>query len=83
MNSYKNVLELIVTSSNEDQEGILERASTSLPREQIPNYRVILEIFHSSAETVAEEDYFDISANSLESDCKRMKQNSSPDSREP
>ena len=54
MNIYKNVLELIVISSNEDQEGILERASTSLAREQIPNYRVILEIFHSSAETVAE-----------------------------
>ena len=45
---------------------------------------VVLEISHSSAEAVAdEEEYFDLSADSLESDCKIMRLNSRLDSLEP
>ena len=45
---------------------------------------MILEISQSSAEAVAdEEEYFAISPDSLESDCKRMRLNSSLDSLEP
>ena len=84
MNSYKCVFELIDISSSDDEEGILQKASTPLPREQTPNYRVILENSHFSAEAVAdEEEYFDISADSLESYCRRMRLNSSLDSLEP
>ena len=42
------------------------------------NYRVVLEISHSSAGAVAdEEEYFDLSVESLENNCKRMRLNSS------
>ena len=84
MNSYKSVFQLIVISSSEDEEKILERASMPLPREQIPHYRVILEISHFLAEAVADEErYFNTIADSLESDCKRMRLNTSLDSLEP
>ena len=74
MNNYKNVFELIDISSSEDEEGLLERASTPLQRESIPNYRVVLETSYSSVEATADrEEYFDISTDSLESNCKKMK----------
>ena len=68
-------------TSSEDEEGILERASTPLPREPIPNYRVVLEISRSSAKAVADkEQYFAVSADSLELNCKKkMKLDSSLD----
>ena len=73
MNSLKNVYEL-----SEDERDSVERSSTPLPREAIPNYRVILENSLSSAEVVAdEEEYFDVSADSLEASYKRIKLNSS------
>ena len=78
MNSVKNVYELIDFSSSEDERDFVERSSTPLPREAIPNYRVILENSLSSAEAVAdEEEYFDVSADSLEASYKRIKLNSS------
>ena len=84
MNNYKNVFELIDISSSEDEEGLLERASTPLPRMTIPNYRVMLETSQSSIEATAdEEEYFDISTDSLESSCKKMKLNHSLETLEP
>ena len=79
MNSYKSTYELVDISSDEEEN--LERASTPLPRCEIPNYRVILEVPRSPAEaTVDEEEYFDLSLDSLESDCKRLKLNISYES---
>ena len=54
-----------------------ERTSTPLPKSQQMTYRVVLEISHSSAGAVAdEEEYFDLSADSTENNCKRMRPNS-------
>ena len=51
-----------------------ETTSTTVPRTYQENYMIVLELFHSSTEALAdEEEYFDISADSLESNCKRMK----------
>ena len=80
MNFFKNVYELIDISSSEDERDFGERSSTPLPREAIPNYRVILEMENSlsPAEAVAdEEEYFDVSADSLEASYKRIRLNSS------
>ena len=78
MNSLKNVYELFDISSSEDESESVERSSTPLPREAIPNYRVILKNSLSSAEAVAdEEEYFDVSADSLEASYKKIKLNSS------
>ena len=78
MNSLKNVYELIDISSSEDESELVERSSTPLPRETLPNYRVILKNSLSSAEAVAdEEEYFDVSADSLEASYKRIRLNSS------
>ena len=66
--------------SSEYEEGFLERVSTPLPRERIPNYRVVLEISRSSAEAVTDdEEYFDVSAESLVIICKKMRLNSKVD----
>ena len=66
MNKNKNVFELVDISSREDEEELLERAST--------NYRVVLETSYSSVEATADgEECFDISTDSLESSCKKMK----------
>ena len=74
MNNYKNVFELVDISSSEDEEGLLERASTPLHRESIPNYRVVLETSYSSVEATADgEECIDISTDSLKSNCKKMK----------
>ena len=60
-----------------------ERASTPLPRESISNYRIVLNTSLSPTEAVAdEEEYFEISADSLEADCKRMRLNSTLESLE-
>ena len=61
----------------------MERAYTPLPQKYNPNYRIVLEMSHSSAEATSdEEECFDISTDSLESSCKRMRLNSSLDSLE-
>ena len=69
---YKATYELV-----DDEEGILERASTpSQHAKSQTNYRVVLEIPHSPPEaTVGEEEYFDLSLESPESDCKLLKLN--------
>ena len=74
MEARKNVYELIDISSASEDEGMAsERASTPLPKPQHMNYRVVLEISHSSAGAVAdEEEYFHISAESLKNNCKRI-----------
>ena len=83
-NSLKNVYDLIDIYSSEDEEGTLERASTLLPLEIIPSYRVILQVSHSSAEATAdEEECFDISTDSLESSCKNLRLNCSLELIEP
>ena len=47
-----------------------------LPRCEIPNYRVVLEVRHSPTEaTIGDEEHFDLSLESLEFDCKRMRLN--------
>ena len=81
MNGLKNVYELIDISSSEDEEEILKRASTPIPRKSVPNYRIILQMSHSSNEATAdEEECFDISTDSLESSCKKLKLSSSLES---
>ena len=82
MNSLKNLYELIDISPSEDEEGLLERAATPLTRKLIPNFRVVLEISHSSDETaVDEEEYFDMSADSLGQRYKRMRLGSNTEMR--
>ena len=77
MNSLKKVYELIDISSESEQGSAVERASTPLPRNPQTNYRIILEIANSSTEAIAdEEEYFDVSADSLEMNCKKMRLNS-------
>ena len=72
MNAYKATYELVDISS--DEEETFERRSTPLPRCEIPNYRVVLEVLHSPAEaTVDDKEYFDLSLESLESNCKRLR----------
>ena len=79
MEVLKKVYELIdISSASEDEEMASERSSTPLPKPQHMNYRVVLEISHSAAGAVAdEEEYFDLSAESFENNCKRMRLNSS------
>ena len=73
MNIYKGTFELVDISLS-DEEATLERRYKPLPRYEVPNFRVVLEIPQSPAEdTVGEEEYFDLTLESLESDCKRMK----------
>ena len=82
MEALKKVYELIdISSASEDEEMASQRTSTLLPKPQHTNYRVVLEISHSSAGAVADnEEYFDISAESLKNNCKRMRLNSSLES---
>ena len=71
MNYLRVVYELIDISSEEEEEEIeRERTPTPVPRKLQPNYRVVLEISHSSVDAIADEEkYFDNSADSLESNC--------------
>ena len=55
MEALKNVYELIdLSSATEDEEMASERSSTPLPKPQHMNYRVVLEISHSSAGVIAD-----------------------------
>ena len=85
MNSFKNVFELIDISSSEEEEGeISERSSTPLLKKPASNYRIVLELSHSSTEAaIDEEEYLDISTDSLESSCKRLRLNLSLDTIDP
>ena len=74
MTSLKNICELIDISSESENEEKPEGASTPLPRNTKPIFRVVLEIFHSSIEAIADNEAdFDWSLDSLETDCKRLK----------
>ena len=74
MSNLLDIYELIDISSSSEEEGEIERASTPLPRDSQVNPRIIIEIPHSSAEATADdEEYLDLSLDSLETDCKRMK----------
>ena len=80
MNAYKATFEPVDISLS-DEEETLERASTPIPRCEIPNYSVVLEVPHSPAEsTVGEEENFDSMVKSFESDCKKMRLNLSYES---
>ena len=59
------------------------RASTPLPKNAQPSFRVILEISNSSAEAVAhKEECFDIFVDTLEANFERMRINSTFESLE-
>ena len=52
------------------QRGNLRKSLHPHQRYEIPNYRVVLEVPHSPTEaTVGNEEHFDLSLESLESDC--------------
>ena len=84
MTHLLEIYELIdISSDSEDETEASERSSTPLPSGSLPNIRVILNVSNSSARAVAdEEEYFDVSADSLEADCKRMRLSSSFESLE-
>ena len=74
MANFKDIYELIDISSETENEEMMERASTPLPRDTFPNIRVILEISHSSAEANADhEEDLNSYLDSLDTDCKRLK----------
>ena len=74
MNNLLDIYELIDISSSSEEEGEITRASTPLPRANTEYPRIIVEILNSSAEATAdEEEFLDLSLDSLESECKRMK----------
>ena len=87
MSNIRDIYELVDISSEEDGKKIMtekERTSTPVPKNYQENYRIILEMSQSSTGALAdEEEYFDISADSLESNCKRMKLDSSLESLSP
>ena len=73
MNNLQDIYELIDISSSSEEEGEITRASTPLPRANKEYPRIIVEILNSSAEATADEEFLDLSLDSLESECKRMK----------
>ena len=74
MNNLLDIYETIDISSSSEEEGEITRSSTPLPRENQKYPRIVIEILNSSAEATAdEEEFLDLSLNSLETECKRMK----------
>ena len=74
MNILLDIYELIDISSSGEEEGEITRSSTPLPRDSEKNPKIVIEILNSSAEAEAdEEEFLDLSLNSLETECKRMK----------
>ena len=72
MNNLLDIYELIDISSSSEEEG--ERSSIPLPRDSEKYPKIVIEILNSSAEAEAdEEEFLDLSLNSLETECKRMK----------
>ena len=86
MSNIRDVYELVDISSAKEEEEIeimteRERTSTPVPKNYQENSRIVLEISHSSTGASAdEEENFDISADSLESNCKRVRLDSSLES---
>ena len=74
MNNLLDIYELFDISSSSEEEGEITRSSTPLPRDSENYPRTVVEILNSSAEAEAdEEEFLDLSLNSLETECKRMK----------
>ena len=74
MNILLDIYELIDISSSSEEEGEITRSSTPLPRDSEKKPKIVIEIINSSAEAEAdEEEFLDLSLNSLETECKRMK----------
>ena len=73
MNNLLDIYELVDISSSSEEEGEI-RASTPLPRDDKEYPKIIVEILNSSAEATTDgEEFLDLSPNSLETECKRMK----------
>ena len=69
-----DIYELVDISSSSEEEGEITRSSTPLPKKNEKYPKIIVEILNSSAEATAdEEEFLDLSLNSLETECKRMK----------
>ena len=74
MNNLLDIYELIDISSSSEEEGEITRSSTPLPRDSEKYPKIVIETLNSSAEAEAdEEEFLDLSLNSLETECKRMK----------
>ena len=75
MSNLMDIYELIdISSSSEEEEGEITRSSTPMPENNGKYPKIIVEILNSSAEATAdEEEFLDLSLNSLETECKRMK----------
>ena len=72
MNTLLVVYELIDISWSSEEEGEITRASTPSPRHSEEYPRIVVEILNSSAEATAdEEEFHDLSLNSLETECKK------------
>ena len=67
MNNLLDVYELIDISSSSEEEGESTRASTPLPRDNKVYPRIV-----AAEATADEEEFLDLSLNSLETECKRM-----------
>ena len=74
MNNLLDIYQLIDISSSSEEEGEITRASTPLFRVSKEYPRIFVEILNSSAKATAdEEEFLDLSLDSLETECKRMK----------
>ena len=73
MNNLLDLYELIDISSSNVDEGEIKRASTPLPRNSEINVRILFEVSNPSVEANAdEEENFELSLESLESECKKL-----------
>ena len=71
MSNLMDIYELIDISSSSEEEGEITRSSTPLPKNNEKYPKIIVEILNSSAEATAdEEEFLDLSLNSLETECK-------------
>ena len=74
MNNLLYIYELIDISSSSKEEGEIKKASSLPPRNNQINPRIVLEIPLSSAEATAdEEEYLDLTLDSIETYCTKMK----------
>ena len=74
MNNLLDIYELIDISSSSEEEGEITRSSTPIPSDNRAYPGLVIEILNSSAEANAdEEECLDLSVNSLETECKKMK----------